>query len=142
VPDLTMSAEELDRFLAEERVVRIATLDDEGWPAVVPLWFVWHDGALWVWNLNRARRTGRLEAGAPAAIVVDAGEQYVELRGASGRAVAQRIADDDVPVEVRVAYSRKHFGTDHPLEPADHHTWFRLVPSGLATWDFRKLVAG
>lgn len=137
-----MTPDELDAFLVEERVVRLATVDDEGWPAVVPLWFVWHEGALWVWNLNRARRTDRLEAGAPAAVVVDAGEQYVELRGASGRAVPERVADDDVPMDVRITYARKYFATDHPIEPADHHTWFRLVLSDLATWDFRKLVTG
>lgn len=142
MPDLSMTAEELDAFLGEERVLRLATVDEQGWPAVVPLWFVWHGGALWVWNLDRARRTGRLEAGAPAAVAVDAGEHYVELRGASGRVLPEAVADDAVPLDVRIAYSRKHFGADHPLEPADHHTWFRLVPTGLATWDFRKLVAG
>jgi len=142
MPDLTMTPAEVDVFLAEERVLRLATVDDDGWPAVVPLWFVWHEGVVWVWNLNRAKRTRRLDEGGRCAFVVDGGRDYLELRGVSGRVVPDRVADDDVPLDVRVAMSRKYFATDHPLEPADHHTWFRLVPSGLATWDFRKLVAG
>jgi nitroimidazol reductase NimA-like FMN-containing flavoprotein (pyridoxamine 5'-phosphate oxidase superfamily) len=135
---LEMSPEELDRFLDEERVLRLATLDEDGWPAVVPVWFVWHEGAFWVWNLTRARRTRRLEEGTRCAFVVDGGEAYVELRGASGRADHAFVEDDAVPVEVRRRFSQRYFGTDHPLEPASHHRWIRFDPLTLASWDFRK----
>lgn len=136
-----MSEDELDHFLREERVLRLATLDDDGWPAVVPVWFLWHDGAFWVWNLNRARRTRRLEAGTRCAFTVDAGREYVELRGVSGRLEYAFVAEPDVPEEVRVGFSRKYLHTDHPVEPADHHTWMRFAPTSLASWDFRKLGA-
>ncbi|MFP4312541.1 MAG: pyridoxamine 5'-phosphate oxidase family protein [Nitriliruptoraceae bacterium] len=135
---LAMTAEERDRYLAEERVLRLATLDEDGWPAVVPVWFVWHEGAFWVWNLTRAKRTARLEAGTRAAFVVDSGREYVELRGISGRLTYAFVADDDVPLQVRRDFSLKYFGTDHPLEPADHHRWLRLEPVSAASWDFRK----
>jgi nitroimidazol reductase NimA-like FMN-containing flavoprotein (pyridoxamine 5'-phosphate oxidase superfamily) len=136
---LSMSPAELDAFLDEERVLRLATLDDDGWPAVVPVWFVWHDGAFWVWNLTRAKRTSRLRTGTKTAFVVDGGEVYVELRGASGRLEYAFVADDDVPLEVRIGFSRKYFDSDHPHEPASHHQWLRLAPTTLASWDFRKL---
>jgi nitroimidazol reductase NimA-like FMN-containing flavoprotein (pyridoxamine 5'-phosphate oxidase superfamily) len=138
VPDLSMSPDELEAFLAEERVLRLATLDEDGWPAVVPVWFVWHDGAFWVWNLNRAKRTARLEAGTRCAFVVDGGSAYAELRGASGRLTAAAVADDRVPLAVRRRFSQRYLGSDHPLEPADHHTWFRFTPETVNTWDFRK----
>lgn len=135
---LAMSAEEQDAYLAEERVLRLATIDEDGWPAVVPVWFVWFEGAFWVWNLTRAKRTARLEAGTRASFVVDSGVEYVELRGVSGRLTYAFVEDDDVPLEVRRAFSVKYLGTDHPLEPADHHRWLRMEPVGPASWDFRK----
>lgn len=135
---LSMTEDEVDAFLTEERVMRLSTIDDDGWPAVVPVWFVWHDRALWVWNLTRARRTERLRAGTRAAFVVDGGHEYVELRGASGRLRYTFVDDEQVPREVRAGFSRKYFGSDHPLEPADHHQWIRFEPVTLATWDFRK----
>jgi len=134
-----MTAEEIDRFLGEERVMRLTTLDEDGWPAVVPVWFVWHDGAFWVWNLNRARRTPRLHAGTRCAFVVDGGLDYAELRGVSGRLDHRFVSEDEVPDEVRVAFSRRYLHTDHPVEPADHHTWMRMVPTRPSSWDFRKL---
>lgn len=133
-----MSSEELDAFLSAERVLRLATVDEDGWPAVVPVWFVWHEGALWVWNLTRAKRTPRLQEGTRAAFVVDGGEEYVELRGASGRLEYAFVDDGQVPLKVRVGFSQKYFGSDQPIEPADHHAWIRLEPLTLASWDFRK----
>jgi nitroimidazol reductase NimA-like FMN-containing flavoprotein (pyridoxamine 5'-phosphate oxidase superfamily) len=138
VGKLSMSTDELDTFLDEERVLRLATLDEDGWPAVVPVWFVWHEGAFWVWNLTRAKRTARLREGTRCAFVVDGGEAYVELRGASGRLEQRFVPDDEVPIEVRTRFSRRYFGIDHPVEPAAHHQWIRFTPLTLATWDFRK----
>jgi hypothetical protein len=138
---LAMEPEELDDFLAGERVLRLATLDEDGWPAVVPVWYVWHDGAFWVWNLTRARRTVQLERGTRCGFVVDAGDDYVELRGASGRCTGARVPDDEVPLEVRVGFSRRYLGSEQPLEPAHHHAWFRFVPDRVASWDFRKQFA-
>lgn len=136
---LSMTAAELDGFLDQERVLRLATVDEDGWPAVVPVWFVWHEGAFWVWNLERARRTERLRAGTRCAFVVDGGHDYGELRGVSGRLTYAFVADDEVPVAVRTAFSRRYFGVDEPLAPASHHAWLRLDPLAPATWDFRKL---
>jgi hypothetical protein len=144
-PDLTMGPEDRRAFLAHERVLRLATVDDAGWPAVVPLWFVHREdprGELWVWNLGRASRTGRLERGGPCAITIDAGDGYAELHGLSARAVPARVEDDAVPVEVRLDYARKYFGSTEPLAPAHHHTWFALTLTHEHSWDFRRLGRG
>jgi hypothetical protein len=133
-----MTDEELAAFLDEQRVLRLATIDEEGWPAVVPVWFVWHEAAFWVWNLTRAKRTRRLHEGTRCAFTVDAGIEYMELQGASGRLEYAVIDEDRVPQEVRVGFSRKYLGVDDPIEPADHHEWIRFEPSTLSTWDFRK----
>jgi hypothetical protein len=142
MPDLTMPPETRAAFLAEARVLRLATIDDDGWPVVVPLWFVHHPdarGELWSWNLNRARRTARLEAGGRCGLTVDAGESYAELHGLSARALPTMVPDDDVPLAVRAAYSRKYFGSDEPLHAAAHHTWVAFALAGERSWDFRLL---
>jgi hypothetical protein len=142
--DLTLEPAARAAFLADARVLRLATVDADGWPAVVPLWFVHHPdprGELWVWNLDRARRTARLAAGARCAVSLDAGHGYAELHGLSARARPTAIAPDDVPLVVRRAYAQKYFGSDEPLAHADHHTWFALALTLERSWDFRRLAA-
>ena len=142
MPDLTMQPGTRTRFLDDARVLRLATVDDDGWPVVVPLWFVHHPdarGELWSWNLNRARRTARLEARARCGLTVDAGESYTELHGLSARALPTMVPDDQVPLAVRIAYARKYLGSEEPLQPAAHHTWVAFALSSERSWDFRLL---
>jgi nitroimidazol reductase NimA-like FMN-containing flavoprotein (pyridoxamine 5'-phosphate oxidase superfamily) len=139
MPDLTLADDALAVFLDEERVLRLATIDGDGWPAVAPVWFVWDGEAFWVWNLERAKRTSRLRAGTRCAFTVDGGTQYAELRGVSGRLAYRFVPDDDVPEEVRRSFSAKYLGTHEPLPPAHHHAWIRFEPLTLASWDFRRL---
>ncbi len=138
---LRMTEAELDAFLASERVLRLATVDEDGWPHVVPLWFVWRDGVFFVNNLDRSKRTRLLREGARSALTVDAGEEYGELRGVSCR-VTQRFLDDDEDTEpLRLAHAQKYLGIDEPLPQMRSHTWLALTPAGeLASWDFRKLA--
>jgi nitroimidazol reductase NimA-like FMN-containing flavoprotein (pyridoxamine 5'-phosphate oxidase superfamily) len=138
---LRMTDGELGRFLAEERVLRLAVVDEEGWPHVVPLWFVWRDGRFWVDNLDRSKRTRLLEAGAKAGLVVDAGEHYGELRGASCRITARFVDDAEDTVAVRADFARKYLGSDEPMPLMRSHTWLELTPvDAVASWDFAKMA--
>jgi hypothetical protein len=139
---LKMTDAEIDAFLGEERVLRLATIDEAGWPAVVPVWFVWWDGAIWLWNLDRADRTARLHAGTRMSLCVDGGVVYAELRGLSARTDYRFVADDDVPLEVRALMGRKYFDLDEPIAHVDDHTWIRCDLHEVQTWDFRKVYGG
>ena len=75
-----MTPAEVDAFLAEQRTCRVATVGAGG-PHATPLWYVWSDGALWLTSLSRSQRWTDLMADPRIAVVVDAGEEYGELRG-------------------------------------------------------------
>ena len=53
-----MSTDEVDGFLNEPFLARVACLDDNEWPYVVPCWYQWDGAALWV--VPRALRLGAL----------------------------------------------------------------------------------
>ena len=70
-----MSEEELDEFLAAERVVSCATIGRRGWPHVMPLWYVIRDRALWVWTYAASQKVRNLERDPRATLLVDAVEE-------------------------------------------------------------------
>jgi nitroimidazol reductase NimA-like FMN-containing flavoprotein (pyridoxamine 5'-phosphate oxidase superfamily) len=49
-----MRGAELDEFLAQPLLLKLACLRPDGWPYVVPLWYVWHAGKLYVVARERA----------------------------------------------------------------------------------------
>ena len=79
---LRLTDDELDALLRSERTLHVATVSADGWPHVVPLWFVWHGRNVWINNLRRSKRSKDLSEGSRVALCVDAGIEYQELRGA------------------------------------------------------------
>jgi nitroimidazol reductase NimA-like FMN-containing flavoprotein (pyridoxamine 5'-phosphate oxidase superfamily) len=142
---IAMSAEELDAFLAAERTCRVATVGAAG-PHVSPLWFVWHEGALWLHSITRSQRWSDLEGDPRCAVVIDAGEEYMELRGVEVRGTASVVGEvprtgEKVPelTGVERAFARK-YGIGEEFAGYDgRHAWLRLDPTKIVSWDFRKL---
>lgn len=136
-----MSQQELDGFLTVERTLRCATVSQAGGPHVVPLWFVWHDGAIWISSLKKSRRDRDLQEGSKVALCVDAGEGYAELRGAVlyGRA-KDATAEPDLPV-VRAAFGVKYWGGIDVPEVKSHR-WLIVRPERISSWDFAKIPSG
>jgi nitroimidazol reductase NimA-like FMN-containing flavoprotein (pyridoxamine 5'-phosphate oxidase superfamily) len=138
--DLSMTDQEREAYLSEERTIRVATAGADGVPHVVPLWFVWHEGIVFL-NSTRGNPTveNMLRDGR-AAGVVDDGATYDALRGVviTGRV---EVAEDDrrLPVAER-AWSEKYLGgNEPPYRRWRGRVWLRLVPERIASWDFRKI---
>src|SRR5882757_417264 len=77
---IAMTPEERDTFLKSERTCRVATIGPDG-PHNTALWFLWDGSYLWMQSIVRAQRWADLERDQRVAIVVDAGSDYLELRG-------------------------------------------------------------
>jgi hypothetical protein len=98
---IKMSEAEVASFLAEERTVTCATMGPQGWPHLMPLWYVLRDPGspglptqsetaaeaggpsprLWAWTYAASQKVRNLERDLRATLQVEAGELYQELRG-------------------------------------------------------------
>ncbi|MFC1411310.1 pyridoxamine 5'-phosphate oxidase family protein [Streptacidiphilus sp. N1-12] len=143
-----MDPEQRDAFLRGQRTCRIATVSADGRPHVTPLWFVWDGSALWLYSITRSRRWAELQHDPRVAVVVDAGEEYGELRGVeltgSVRQVAEvprtglpyRGAADLAGAEKLFA---EKYGFGEVMFHDGRHAWLRLDPDTLTSWDFARL---
>jgi len=140
---IAMTPDEVDAFLAEQRTCRVATVGSTG-PHATPLWFVWQDGALWLTSLSRSQRWIDLQNDPRIAVVVDAGEDYGELRGVELRGrvevvgevprTGEPVSELDGPEQ---AFADKYSGGT--IVRDGRHAWLRLVPEKVTSWDFRKI---
>ncbi|MGJ5829710.1 pyridoxamine 5'-phosphate oxidase family protein [Streptomyces ossamyceticus] len=142
---IMMEPGELDAFLGAQRTCRVATVSADGAPHVSPLWFVWDGTSLWLYSITRSRRWSELRRDPRVAVVVDAGEDYGELRGVELSGTVEVVGE--VPrtgeplaelTEVERLFARKNFGIDD-MPHDGRHAWLRLTPDAITSWDFRKL---
>jgi hypothetical protein len=140
--------EELARhLLATGRTLRLATVGPDGIPHVVPLWFVWWEGQLYMLSVTRSLKMAHLRRGGWAAAVVDEGQDRGEvrdrrlvlehLRGVEVRGPLVEAEEDPQIGEVARAWGRKYLGIeDFPPDGLAGHTWIRLEPRVMAVWDY------
>jgi hypothetical protein len=112
---------------------------------VVPLWFVWAGGAFWLSSVVRSQRWADLIRDPRVAVVVDAGEEYQELRGAEIKGTAEPVGEvprrgtDDAQLAApELLFARKYLGGDSMAHDG-RHGWLRVTPGKITSWDFRKL---
>jgi PPOX class probable F420-dependent enzyme len=141
-----MTPEELDEFLTTQRTCRVATVSPDGAPHVSTLWFVWDGKSLWLYSITRSKRWADLRRDPRVAVVVDAGEEYDQLRGVEVSGSVEFVGEvprtgDPCPEldSVERLFARKNFGIDE-LPHDGRHAWMRLTPEATASWDFRKLA--
>ena len=90
-----MTDEEALAFLDEQRTVICATNGHDGYPHLMPLWYVVRGGTLWAWTYAKSQKTKNLERDPRATLQVEAGERYDQLRGLMLRTEAALHRDPD-----------------------------------------------
>ena len=118
-----MSDAELDAFLHEQRTVICATIDRDGAPHLMPLWYLVREGELWAWTYAASQKVRNLERDARATLAVEAGEHYDELRGVMLRTEAV-IASMSTGIKVR----RSMISASIPLSRAAARATWTMVP--------------
>ncbi len=147
---IAMSADEVRAFLDEQRVVVVATNGKDGWPHLMPLWFVVQDDELRAWTYAKSQKVRNLERDPRATLQVEAGEEYQELRGVMLKCDVELIRE---PAEVEAlgqAIFRRYTGVEDlagevaamVAKQATKRVGLRFVERDRATWDHRKLAAG
>jgi len=67
----SMTKEELQTFLARPLVARLATVRPNGTPQIVPMWFLYEDGVLYMSTRTAAAKVKHLHKNPRVAVVVD-----------------------------------------------------------------------
>jgi hypothetical protein len=140
---IAMDQAELDAFLAGQRTCRVATTSPGG-PHLTPLWYVWDGGALWLTSLVNSQRWTDIERDPAVAVLIDAGEEYGELRGVELRGTVEVVGE--VPrtgaPHADLAEPERRFAAKYGAMHHDgRHAWLRLTPDKITSWDFRKIQA-
>ena len=144
---IKMTPEEVQAFLADEKTLTCATNGRDGFPHLMPLWYVVRDGTLWAWTYAKSQKTKNLERDPRATLQIETGEAYDQLRGLMLRTEAVLHRDQDTVIgfvaELAPRYAppgadpealREGFAKQAPKRVA-----IEFRETGRVSWDHRKL---
>ena len=143
---IRMTDDEVLAYLDEEKTLICATNGKDGFPHLMPLWYVVRDGELWAWTFTKSQKVRNLERDPRAAIQVESGTEYEELRGIMLKTEVELIREPDRVADLGVAIFSRGVGHELTTEvhakiagQAEKRIGLRFVERERATWDHRKL---
>ena len=142
---VTMTDAELQDFIESQKTVQVATINKDGTPHLVPLWFAVVDGDIVLETFTKSQKVVNLARDPRMTVLLEAGEVYEELRGVTIYAEAELVQDVERVHELHMAVLTRN--TDIPVETLDKVSR-GMAPKKTAivvkvkrrfSWDHRKL---
>jgi len=118
---IKMTPEDVESFLADERVISVCTIGQDGWPHVTALWYVLRDSEPWIYTYAKSQKVRNLERDNRTTLLVEAGHEYQELRGVMLKARAEFHPDLETVAGVAEELFTRYRGNDS-AKPIDEGT--------------------
>lgn len=142
---IAMSDAELTEFLAEPHTLQVATINRDGTPHLVAMYYAVIDGRVAFWTYGKSQKVRNLERDPRLTVMVETGGSYNELRGVQVNGRAVLATDPETVVAVGEALYPRYFGE---LDDAARQgvAWsgrkrvaIFVDPVRVTSWDHRKL---
>ncbi|MGO8949267.1 MAG: pyridoxamine 5'-phosphate oxidase family protein [Ktedonobacterales bacterium] len=142
---ITLSDEEIQAFLQEERILQVATIGHDGYPHLVAMWFVLFENKIAFWTYARSQKAVNLRRDPRLTCLAETGVRYEELRGVQIK--GQAVIYDDLETVQRFGdliferYTGPLNENTHGIVVAQAAKRIAVVvnPVAVASWDHRKL---
>jgi PPOX class probable F420-dependent enzyme len=142
---IRMNDEEIHAFLQEQRLVQIATIDHDGWPHLIAMWYVLIDNQIAFWTYAKSQKVVNLRRDARLTCLVETGDRYDELRGVQvkGRAIISN--DREIVQRIGEAIWERFTGplNENTRRMVEAQAVKRVAvfvdPIEIVSWDHKKL---
>lgn len=144
-----MTEEEVSAFVAEQKKLQLGTINPDGTPHLVTMFFAPVDDKIAFWTYRSSQKARNIERDPRVTCLIEAGEDYFELRGALIYGKARTLTE---PHEVRgvgreVVRRMMDLQDEEALTAFVEHTAakrhaYLVEPIRVASWNHRKLATG
>jgi PPOX class probable F420-dependent enzyme len=139
---VAMSADEVSGFLAGHRKMQLATINPDGTPHLVTMFYTMLGGRIAFWTYQKSQKALNLDRDPRVTCLVEDGDDYFELRGVQVGGVVER-TDDVLGVGRAIAADLSGVPEESLVDYVAHtgrKRWAYLVePKRISSWDHSKL---
>ena len=146
---IAMTDAELHDFVRREKTLIIVTVGPRGFPHPMPMYFYTDDaGRFLVSTYGRSQKVKNIERNPHSALLIEAGDEYQELRSVMMEAEAEVLDDPAFVLEtmMNIQYQRnpgRPAFADKEIQGLKHagakRVILRFTPIRTVSWDHRKL---
>jgi PPOX class probable F420-dependent enzyme len=143
---IRMSDDEARAFLEAGRDLQVASINADGTPHLVTMWYAMQDGQVSFWTYSKSQKVVNLRRDPRLTVLVATGEGYDELKGVSIQGRAEIVDDPSAVSRYGEAVYERYWG---PLDNDAVRDGVRTMgakrvviivkPEKIVSWDHSKL---
>jgi general stress protein 26 len=140
---------EVNELLESKLNIQIATIDQEGYPTIQPLWFLYDkdSGKIYTATQKMTKKVQNIRRN-PDKIYFSVDDENYPYKGVKGKAVARISEDIQENISVVRKINTKYLGTlEHPLAKMiienttkGIEVVIEIIPKFFSAWDFGKAM--
>lgn len=134
-------------YLARQKTIRLATVNEDGSIHMSPLYYVIHDKRILLPVDAAMRHADNVEAGRPLTALVDSGDEYATVHGVRIHGTLRQVSDAKLSDLVDELIFEKYFYIGHPYaesyfkyRAASGRKVFELIADKMVGWDMREVA--
>jgi PPOX class probable F420-dependent enzyme len=143
---VAMTVPEIAGLLAASRKLQLATINRDGTPHLVAMYYVMLDEQIAFWTYRTSQKAVNLARDPRLSCLVETGEQYFDLRGVQVKGVARCVDDQAAVIEIgrRIAAGLGDAPAgalnDYVAHAARKRVGYLVQPERIISWDHSKLL--
>jgi general stress protein 26 len=129
-----------DKFLKEQKILRLATIGPKGVPHIVPVWYLFSGKKFYVGTNTRTKKAKNVKKNNRVSFCIDVGIRAPNIYGIMGQGKANRILDKSIVNKIAKKILLRYFRT---LENSsakelleDTNCVIEIVPQKFSVWDY------
>jgi PPOX class probable F420-dependent enzyme len=144
---VAMTADEVAALLAASRKLQLATINSDGTPHLVTMFYVMLGGRIAFWTYRASQKARNLARDPRVTCLVETGEEYFELRGVQVAGLARLVDDPAGVLEIGRAVAGGLAGVpagaldSYVAHAARKRVGYVVEPTRIISWDHRKLAS-
>lgn len=142
---IRMNEEEVAGFIEAGKSLQLATINKDGSPHLVTMWYGIMDGRIAIETFEKSQKAVNLRRDARVACLLESGTEYNELKGVQINGTVRLVTEPGEILEVMKAVLRRNHEMDEEmLETAAAHGAKKRIgaiiePTKVVSWDHTKL---
>jgi PPOX class probable F420-dependent enzyme len=143
---IAMTAAETEAFLARNRKLQLATINPDGTPHLVTMYYALDGGRITFWTYRSSQKARNLARDPRVTCLVETGEQYFDLRGVQVRGRVRRVDDParvrEIGRRIAAVMAGPDAGSldDYVEHAARKRAGYLVEPERVSSWDHSKLL--
>lgn len=146
---IALTDQEIREFVDSSRTLIIVSNSRDGYPHPMPMWFYMDaDGNFYCTTFRKSQKVLNFRRDPKASLLVESGEEYVELKSVLAYATCEVIDDFDTVCDTLVKINTKGRDVDEAQVKAllaavsgtaDKRVVLKFTPEKIVSWDHAKL---